>query len=904
MNLICDRNITSKVCTECARRLTNCHKFKDKTVRTYKLLLKLYEKHGTLTLQDVMEISRVVYELKSNLVKHIIEPDHCDLHLKEDFDEDMNIEEEVYPEHTNIDNGSMLDSEVKSKTSDGVNVGENNISISLDDNIYNDAQIKKNETNNDVIMESDTFADNGKEDIVSDHLEDFLTDDSDNKAEFLNNDDINDDGYSDVEYLDDDVEHVIQSLNPGMNNNRMTNIKTKNIQNVDETISKSPEKIIIKQHTYVETKNQENSEIKNDDRSRTPRSQENSKINNIQDSVDLADEDTYTDFECLEDEIEDAINNYTDGNGQTMNTYESYVKFVNENIKKACVTNALAIAATSNNGNENEVILHTMNKVNPGNFVLVRTSAPDIVNEEVINEEEFNEKHAKKNKEVGYNEKKKKLAKHENKNDHEINRIKPGHSGSRPDTYGNQSLVKLGNGATDKTDRMKSNSKQNSKKSLAKRKDSDKDAKLHPQFEMGTNQKEDSKEDEKLKIFKVEKLTLEEQLSLIEERKETDNYKNSPYQCNICYKGFLAENTFDEHLFKHTDKCGLFECAICRIRFKSKRILGKHFQMTHVTRYSCTKCPFVSTLRNSAWMHERWHAGVKYKCKYCGKEYLRNSTYMLHVRVKHPSDCACNRCGFSFVGEKGLKLHMQIKHHGENLQKLEGPTCEDCDIRFASDTAYEQHMKVSPKHATANQLKRNSAPKDKNYRWPKQLPALRAHFKRTECEQCGVVLEGARNYDYHFRRHHPDKNRTNYSKRNVMCEQCGRVFKSASDLRSHMPYHSGQKQFKCDICDKRFALKVNLVTHAATHTEQRFECEVCGKLLTKKSNLKTHMAIHQDSRPMHACGLCDKTFTTRHGRQEHVTHVHNNVPYKLRLRPARNTGAKRKITRKASVSVH
>lgn len=55
-----------------------------------------------------------------------------------------------------------------------------------------------------------------------------------------------------------------------------------------------------------------------------------------------------------------------------------------------------------------------------------------------------------------------------------------------------------------------------------------------------------------LSIFELTKLSFEEQVQEIVRRKESANYKNSSFQCDLCYKGFLCENTFARHMEKHT----------------------------------------------------------------------------------------------------------------------------------------------------------------------------------------------------------------------------------------------------------------------------------------------------------------------------------------------------------------
>ncbi|XP_052746265.1 zinc finger protein 37 homolog [Bicyclus anynana] len=396
-----------------------------------------------------------------------------------------------------------------------------------------------------------------------------------------------------------------------------------------------------------------------------------------------------------------------------------------------------------------------------------------------------------------------------------------------------------------------------------------------------------------LKMFEVTERSKEEQLEEIQKRKETSSYKSSLYKCTVCYKGFIDIKAYDGHMDRHSDKFGKFECSICGIRTKNKICLRKHTLMNHLFRYNCLKCSFVTNHRNTALNHERWHDGKQYKCPHCGEVFTKYTSRMSHVRLKHPSDHVCRLCGFSFIGERGLSLHMSKTHRAAETESLDGPQCEECNIRFASSAAYEQHMKVSPKHAPADKLKANTPVKKYPY---KKLP-----LKRIDCELCGMQLVGVRNYARHFRMLHPGKTRTKYSsvnvmKMGVMCELCGKVMPS---LRFHLPCHAQQKQFKCDVCDERFETKHFLNKHAETHSggsRPRHECNICGKNMSYASNLWRHMLSHKDTRPYYKCDICDKNFAAAQGRDNHVLHVHNNVPRPKRVRAPR-AGTKLSQTR-------
>ncbi|CAH1642777.1 unnamed protein product [Spodoptera littoralis] len=392
-------------------------------------------------------------------------------------------------------------------------------------------------------------------------------------------------------------------------------------------------------------------------------------------------------------------------------------------------------------------------------------------------------------------------------------------------------------------------------------------------------------------LFTIRPLTYDEQIAEINKRQKSTNYINSIFKCELCYRGFMSETTYTTHALRHSEQSGTFECSICKRRLKTKKALQKHLAL-HTLQYSCNSCSFVAKSRYVAREHQKLHAGHKYQCRHCPRQFTKSSSYLSHLRLKHVSDIACEMCGYMFVSKYGLEMHKRLKHSliGKDVT-LDGPYCQICDVKFASEEAHDRHLKLSAKHRTEHGSKppRNQM----TYRRPVQTQHQRIRRINDSipinCEQCGEVQRNMISYAQHFRRLHPEKVRTKYPtmKTPSMCDQCGKIFANNICLEYHKWVHTGVKKFQCDLCKKKFTQKPSLMFHMKSHKGVTYECSMCDKQFTHPNNRNRHVkSVHIGARP-YKCHTCNKSFTTSGGLKGHVEHVHRNVPWPKRTRPSR-----------------
>ena len=87
-----------------------------------------------------------------------------------------------------------------------------------------------------------------------------------------------------------------------------------------------------------------------------------------------------------------------------------------------------------------------------------------------------------------------------------------------------------------------------------------------------------------------------------------------------------------------------------------------------------------------------------------------------------------------------------------------------------------------------------------------------------------------------------------HRKRKFCCDFCGKMFATLRDLRVHLIYHKEPK-FICnfDGCSKKYFASNKFESHKKTHIDQRdFACQLCDKKFSEFSNLKRHdLLVHK-----------------------------------------------------------
>ncbi|KAG7299161.1 hypothetical protein JYU34_017701 [Plutella xylostella] len=397
-------------------------------------------------------------------------------------------------------------------------------------------------------------------------------------------------------------------------------------------------------------------------------------------------------------------------------------------------------------------------------------------------------------------------------------------------------------------------------------------------------------------------------------RKKSDNYKNSRYKCDLCFRGFILVKTYSNHMQRHNAECGDYECYYCHVRAQSPEAMKKHISIHHIYKYSCKLCNYICFEKYQAINHIRHHEGTNYECEYCNKIFQHHNTLSEHIRKAHSSETnevLCVFCGAVLRTKTGLSCHITLLHpqFQESAPRL-GPTCVQCDVQFCTVGAYKRHLVLSKKHTDRHSCAVCSSTFS-------SAAALQIHERRHEegykgghagghkwarrgcksfpsvCDECPVTLTTRAEYTPHMLSCHPHSKAARAARRpsQYVCEHCGKAFKKRCDLTYHLPTHTGARPYACLQCGARFQHPTLLSSHKRRHHSDRAkaQCEVCAKMLSY-DNLQRHMrSVHQGIRP-HKCEICDKAFHDRCTLKLHIKCTHDKVPWP---KPNRKTATKK-----------
>ncbi|RVE42463.1 hypothetical protein evm_012893 [Chilo suppressalis] len=192
-------------------------------------------------------------------------------------------------------------------------------------------------------------------------------------------------------------------------------------------------------------------------------------------------------------------------------------------------------------------------------------------------------------------------------------------------------------------------------------------------------------------------------------------------------------------------------------------------------------------------------------CLACGATFYTFGPLLHHTNKDHKGTSAilCDVCGQHFKDTVLLKAHFKTIHENTGL------LCTDCGEKFQTRSKLKTHQK-NQHDAAEKKYKCLVCPQTFQSHYKRSRHMVSEHKNRPEikCLRCPKTFVFRSMMMTHYRD-------THLKVRDHVCGICGwRAFNS-NRLKNHMYKHSGEKNFKCDACDKAFTTKKIMRAHFA-----------------------------------------------------------------------------------------
>ena len=263
-------------------------------------------------------------------------------------------------------------------------------------------------------------------------------------------------------------------------------------------------------------------------------------------------------------------------------------------------------------------------------------------------------------------------------------------------------------------------------------------------------------------------------------------------------------------------------------------------------------------------------------CKLCG---FKSSMHGIRNHMRHHHSkyiYSCSICGQGFGILYTLRKHYW-RHFDENgirkplnwrvgySYKKDAPRfqCNHCQRKFHRKCDLQHHVKLG----------NNCMKKLKELGISFEPEFKDGYFV---CPECGHKNKQRHHLLLHFIRRH--------ARRPFKCDKCDKAFAVQDDLNKHMSCHVETKSFKCSICEKTFAIGRYLKAHLRRHVQtKRHFCHICGKGFLEKIRMREHVETHtreEDRVKPYHCSYCEKSFVNKQYLKDHENIHTGRYPYK------------------------
>uniref|UniRef100_A0A182RAT1 Zinc finger protein n=1 Tax=Anopheles funestus TaxID=62324 RepID=A0A182RAT1_ANOFN len=332
------------------------------------------------------------------------------------------------------------------------------------------------------------------------------------------------------------------------------------------------------------------------------------------------------------------------------------------------------------------------------------------------------------------------------------------------------------------------------------------------------------------------------------------------YMCTLCNAVLDSEKRMISHMLISDEHANHFNvsresivdryraialpgkrCCCCKKYFDDEEERMKHMQYVHG----------LPSARSSFDKSTK----LPYCCGACGRRFRNERLVERHLQYTVDIlQYYCNLCDFETYNPRRMELHLYSGLHRDTLpvtvelkplQTKPSPSqycCFDgCEQHFQNEPALKQHINLSHQQVLeANRIQ------------TKKLNRILQSQSYHECNVCSVLFKSIGALQAH---------QAPSARKGYLCVVCGVSKRTRAALRVHERSHTGERPFRCEVCDKTFHTNRTLLSHRSCHITGQHRCKLCGLVFNRKENLNRHIMLKHGEATIQ-CDLCPKKFKT------------------------------------------